>query len=120
MSRTKSAPPLGRVLPDNFSPEAQNNQDDIKKCNEFNKLCSGSKSNNNGYSPGQVVSNTGSPMSQAAVIAELAESSQLGGVREWKEELRRRQLEQDKTAAKEMASYYSPLNFVSAVRLVLV
>jgi hypothetical protein len=112
MSRTKSAPPLGRVLSDAETGH-QNTPEDIKKCNELNKLCTGggpgmgSNSNNNG----------GPTVSRAAVIAELAESSQVGGVREWKEELRRRQVEQDKSAAKEMASYYSPLNFVSEVRL---
>jgi len=96
MSRTLSAPALGRVLPDiNGVPHPE------EKRPTPNQLL-------NGKSP--------QGPTPAAIIAELAQSSQVGGVREWKEELRRRQLEEDKAAAKEIASIYSPLKFVAEVR----
>ena len=52
---------------------------------------------------------------KAAVIAELEQSSQVGGVREWKEELKRRQKEEEENMVKQLASHYSPVNFVSEV-----
>lgn len=39
----------------------------------------------------------------------------MGGVREWKEELKRRQKEQEKAVQKEIEQLYQPVNFVSEV-----
>lgn len=61
------------------------------------------------------LSTVGEPSTKAAVIAELAESSQVGGVREWKEELRRRQIEEEKAVQKELNQYYQPVNFFAEV-----
>jgi hypothetical protein len=83
MSRTKSAPPLGRVIPDNVEEQTQSQIENVLPNNE-----------NNGHEPLKRAS-TMSPTclgssetedpSKADVIAELAQSSQVGGVREWKE-----------------------------------
>jgi len=109
MSRTKSAPPLGRVIPDeqaqspNFSQE--NGHELLKRTNTVGT---------NGSNYGSAVTEAGT-LSKQAVIAELAESSQVGGVREWKEELRRRQKEQEKHVQKEIEQFYQPVNFVAEV-----
>ncbi|CAG7816431.1 unnamed protein product [Allacma fusca] len=85
--RTKSAPPLGRVLSDQTY----------------------------GSSRASPAKAQPSALGKAAVIAELEQSSQVGGVREWKEELKRRQVEEEKNAIKELAQYYNPGNFVAEV-----
>lgn len=116
MSRTRSAPPLGRVVPDNHQTlgptksVGKANGDPMLLGNEplrkSNTALNGSTSN---------LSATGETTTKAAVIAELAESSQVGGVREWKEELRRRQQEEEKAVQKELAQYYQPVNFYAEV-----
>jgi hypothetical protein len=117
MSRTKSAPPLGRVLPDDPSDPMQpgchnqeNGHEPLKRTNtvlNVNSNCGG----------GGVGTSSEGTVSKAAVIAELAQSSQVGGVREWKEELRRRQKEQEKAVQKEIEQYYQPVNFVAEVSI---
>lgn len=71
----------------------------------------------NGSTSNLSTTGTGETTSKAAVIAELAESSQVGGVREWKEELRRRQQEEEKAMQKELAQYYQPVNFFAEVKM---
>lgn len=116
MSRTRSAPPLGRVVPDNHQTlglgigksTGKSNADMLgqESLRRSNTALNGSNSN---------LSVVGETTSKAAVIAELAESSQVGGVREWKEELRRRQVAEEKAVQKELAQYYQPVNFYSDV-----
>lgn len=101
MSRTRSAPPLGRVLPD------QNENVVVVEQKRLAPATSSAMLYGKALHPGLPP--------RSAVIAELSESSQVGGVREWKEELRRRQIEEEKAAAKEIASVYSPLKFVAEV-----
>jgi len=117
MIRTRSAPVVGRVLPDS-------NNDDRNSPNE-EECSSGGKENidrnANNYiaskneSNGSSDTNGGAPITKAAVIAELEQSSQVGGVREWKEELRRREIEKERAAQRELSDYYQPLNFVAEV-----
>lgn len=114
MSRTKSAPPLGRVIPDeNVTVEREDN-DQIQNGHEPLKrttTMSPTFNNGGGLVPG---SDSGvKSVSKADVIAELAQSSQVGGVREWKQELLRRAKEQDKAVQKEIDCRYQPVNFVS-------
>lgn len=116
MSRTRSAPPLGRVIPDNHQtlsstkPAGKANGDTMMAGSEglrkSNTALNGSTNN---------LSGTGENTSKAAVIAELAESSQVGGVREWKEELRRRQVAEEQAVKKELAQHYQPVNFFAEV-----
>ncbi|XP_021949632.1 espin [Folsomia candida] len=114
MSRTKSAPPLGRVIPDADESDAsstcgrggqqqhqENGHEPLKRTSTM--------------SPTACIMGGGDTVSKADVIAELAESSSVGGVREWKEELKRRQKEQEKAVQKEIEQLYQPVNFVSEV-----